>query len=374
VALFDDVGAGHRPAFMAGLTEALTTGGHRVTGIGSADDDGGHRPPGVASWHSVPLTSVTALRRGRSMLAGAVEICRREGVTVWFDLDLNRNILRVDRRLLAIPYRIHIVHRVDRPFELYRSLLGRFRTSYSRRRLRWLASHDSRFMVHTDRAYEYLAGVVGKGYVIRSPLPVVGAPPDLSAPGRKEERDALFVGRVRPDRGFSTLLEAFEKLENPPLLRVVGRQDPGFQDAVARDHPTLQIHWENRYVSRAELHTAYRSAAFVVLPYDSTFVDSGSSSMVLLEAMAHGVPIVSTPALFSLLPLEFGGAMIADDYGGDAYAAALRATLDNLPELTLSAADEGPRAIRKQHSFSDYAGALLEGALSAGPKGRPRPA
>ncbi len=116
-----------------------------------------------------------------------------------------------------------------------------------------------------------------------------GAPVDYFSPQPKpdEKFRALFCGLIGPRKGVHYLLDAWSqlKLRDSELLMVGGMQFP-------RD-------WWRRHgngavlagsVPHADLNAYYSSASVLVFP---SLIEG--FAMVLLEAMACGVPIIATP-------------------------------------------------------------------------------
>jgi glycosyltransferase involved in cell wall biosynthesis len=113
------------------------------------------------------------------------------------------------------------------------------------------------------------------------------APPPVEG---KASRRALFVGRVEERKGIFVLLQAWARLcdEARPgwVLRVVGDGgDLSSARTMAAAHG-LDVEFTGY---RAALGSEYRAADLFVLPSD---IEGNSNS--LLEAMAHGLPVVAT--------------------------------------------------------------------------------
>jgi phosphatidylinositol alpha-mannosyltransferase len=108
----------------------------------------------------------------------------------------------------------------------------------------------------------------------------------------------LFVGRLEPRKGMSCLLEAYARLlEMLPGVRlvVVGPHSPRDlqplqrQLSIVQGAPGAEVRWMG-YVSETELARCYRSCTVFCAPATGC----ESFGMVLLEAMASGVPIVAS--------------------------------------------------------------------------------
>lgn len=116
-----------------------------------------------------------------------------------------------------------------------------------------------------------------------------GAPIDYFQPHPKEDQvfRVLFVGRVGPRKGVHYLLQAWEKLNLPKAeLVLVGINE-------------FPQEWLNRYIDKvryisslphSQLNQYYSSASILVLP---SLVEG--LALVQLEAMACGIPLITTP-------------------------------------------------------------------------------
>ncbi|WP_017300731.1 glycosyltransferase family 4 protein [Nodosilinea nodulosa] len=116
-----------------------------------------------------------------------------------------------------------------------------------------------------------------------------GAPVDYFKPQAKldDKFRALFVGRVGPRKGVHYLLQAWQKLRLPEAeLKLVGINEfpPGWIESY-RD----SIHYLPS-VPHASLHHHYCSSSVLVFP---SLVEG--FGLVQLEAMACGIPIITTP-------------------------------------------------------------------------------
>lgn len=96
-------------------------------------------------------------------------------------------------------------------------------------------------------------------------------------------RGGLFVGRLSPEKGIATLLEAWHSLDVD--LRILG--DGPMQEAVRGAAPCVS------YLGRrgaAEVSLEMAQAAFLVAP--SEWYEG--FPMVLVEAFAHGLPVIAS--------------------------------------------------------------------------------
>lgn len=123
----------------------------------------------------------------------------------------------------------------------------------------------------------------------------------------------LFVGRLDERKGFRHLLRAFPHIQEKfPAVRliVVGAFDQSDKTPFvryARTHNLKDIHFVGR-VSPEELPRYYRTATIFCAPSTG----SESFGIVLLEAMAAGVPIIASdiPGYRGVLEDEHAGLLI----------------------------------------------------------------
>ena len=146
-----------------------------------------------------------------------------------------------------------------------------------------------------------------------------------------DEPVLLYHGRVDRRKGVLVLLDAFAELaaERPPLRLVVSGIGPD-TDAVAGRARELGLEGrveQRGYASYDEAPAMYRRGDVFVSP---TFAEGFSNT--ILEAMASGLPIVSTRAVgvVDCLAHEKNG-LLAEPGDADDLAAKLRQLLDDAP-------------------------------------------
>lgn len=119
-------------------------------------------------------------------------------------------------------------------------------------------------------------------------------PPPSARPPWLPPRYLLFAGRVAPNKGLAILLRALALLppNGSPRLVILGRdwgERPGLE-ALARELGVAdRLVWLGHLDDRAAYRTAFRFAELFVLPSEWE-----AFGLVLLEAMAAGVPIIAT--------------------------------------------------------------------------------
>jgi glycosyltransferase involved in cell wall biosynthesis len=111
-------------------------------------------------------------------------------------------------------------------------------------------------------------------------------------PGMKQEMGdyAVFLGRLVPDKGVSTLLKAWRSLRNIPL-RIAGEGPMGSDvKQFAEENPSVCV---LPHLSRKECFDLIKRARFLVWPsegYRETF------GLVAIEAFACGTPVIASRA------------------------------------------------------------------------------
>jgi glycosyltransferase involved in cell wall biosynthesis len=96
---------------------------------------------------------------------------------------------------------------------------------------------------------------------------------------------ALFVGRLSPEKGLHTLLDAVRRLPDPPLLKSVG--DGPLMPADRYGNPAVV--WLG-HQSRASVVELMQTASLLIMP--SEWYEM--SPLTLIEAFATGAPIIAT--------------------------------------------------------------------------------
>lgn len=99
---------------------------------------------------------------------------------------------------------------------------------------------------------------------------------------------ALFVGRLSPEKGIHTLLQALKPLDEDVTLNIAGTGplEPAIRDATARDP---RIHWLG-WQGREQVMALLRDAALLVFP--SLWYEG--MPRTILEAFATGTPVVAS--------------------------------------------------------------------------------
>lgn len=172
------------------------------------------------------------------------------------------------------------------------------------------------------------------------------------APDRWARARLLAVGRLFPNKGFRSLVEAMNRLAGADLdLEIIGQ---GPEDRALRAtcrNPRVRFLGE---VADDELLRAYARASGYVLP--SLFEGMPT---VVLEAMAGGLPVIATDvgAVATMVAPAVGWRVPPGDV--EALAGALRAFVDTAPERRRAMGEAARARVRERFTWSQVAGDTL---------------
>ncbi|MEM7624854.1 MAG: glycosyltransferase [Planctomycetota bacterium] len=97
----------------------------------------------------------------------------------------------------------------------------------------------------------------------------------------------MYLGRLSPDKGIATLVDAWDQLPDTPL-QVVGKGPvQGLVEGLVGRHTQVQ---HETWVSQPRLGQLLSDAAFLILPT----MNYEGFPKVIVEAYAHGVPVVAS--------------------------------------------------------------------------------
>jgi glycosyltransferase involved in cell wall biosynthesis len=101
---------------------------------------------------------------------------------------------------------------------------------------------------------------------------------------------ALYVGRLTPEKGVGTLLQAWALLENPIPLRIVGDGPIRASLERQRERSNLSNVRFEGWLCREKLALAMKRAAFLIFPSE-WYEPFG---LTIVEAFACGVPVIAS--------------------------------------------------------------------------------
>lgn len=163
----------------------------------------------------------------------------------------------------------------------------------------------------------------------------------------------LMIAQDFERKGLAVAVEALAKIEEPRLrLRVIGKPDPSRYIKLAAKHGISdRIEFAGPTDDPA---TAYRAADFFVLP-----TKHDPCSLVVLEALASGLPVISTKfnGACEIMTDGMHGFVLPDPENVDALAEALRRMLDDATRASMSAA---ATELRPQLSYEHHLARLMQ--------------
>lgn len=167
-----------------------------------------------------------------------------------------------------------------------------------------------------------------------------------------------YIGRVAHEKNLDFLLDVFRQVRKavPRAMLLIAGEGPA-REPLQQRVAALGLEADVCFAGYLDRHTALLDcyAAADVFVFASRTETQG---LVLLEAMAQGVPIVSTAVLGTRSVLTPGSGAIVVDEDLDAFAAAVTQVLKT-PELRRELAERG-RAYARTWSSAAMAGRLVQ--------------
>ncbi len=210
----------------------------------------------------------------------------------------------------------------------------------------------------TRKVSQYIAlSAFAKKMFVRGGLPenrIHIKPNSVPDPGplegaTNERGGALFVGRLSPEKGIRTLLDAWRNLDMP--LDIYG-EGPMAKDVHAVANPVIRYHGQQ---SQARIRDAMRRAALLVLPS----IWPEGFPMVVLEAFANGLPVIGSEigSLQEIIRSDITGQLYPP---GDpaALAATVRQAIDQPGQLAAMGANAREEYMQKFAPNRNYAALL----------------
>ncbi|MGK5555311.1 glycosyltransferase family 4 protein [Actinomadura kijaniata] len=175
----------------------------------------------------------------------------------------------------------------------------------------------------------------------------------LHAPPPPGADRVVYLGHLTRARGAAEMLEV-ARLLRPHGVRVemIGAADPGTAEALRAAEREGLVRWHGYRPNDAALRLVEGSLAGLSLLRDEPNYRHSVPTKII-EYMAHGVPVVSTPlpAAASILDRDGSGLLVPFDDPRAAAAAVLRLRDD--PRLRLALAANGHRAARMRYHWPD---------------------
>ncbi|MCB8914439.1 MAG: glycosyltransferase [Thermoleophilales bacterium] len=185
-------------------------------------------------------------------------------------------------------------------------------------------------------------------------FPVIEEVPEPSLRTRSEDPQFRvgFLGRLHPKKNVDLLVEALSRLDDHFELVIAGSGDSDQTEALKELAKELgvghRVDWLG-HVDRAQRSRFFADIDLLAMP--SRYESFG---MVAAEAMAEGVPVISTPnAGVSEIIRAFNAGVVLDEVSPDLLANAI-AELDEDRDLLSSFASRGQIAVRDRLTYSSY--------------------
>jgi glycosyltransferase involved in cell wall biosynthesis len=220
--------------------------------------------------------------------------------------------------------------------------------------LQAIVAKADRVVVISDAAHARLRSSYNVDHDKISTIPHGVTLPRGASPKRAGRPTLLTWGQIGPGKGIERVIDAMPSLSDVPgrpQYLVVGQTDPQVPanegeayrrsciERAQRLGVADSVRFDDCYRSQTALTDMARSAAAVVLPYDST---EQAASGVLAQAVASGRPVVATAFPHAVELLGTGAGIVVDHEDPAALATALRRILTE-PRLAGALAGEGRR-------------------------------
>jgi len=190
--------------------------------------------------------------------------------------------------------------------------------------------------------------------------------PEPSRPGR-----AVYLGRLTPARGALELVELGRRLRGDVVVELIGDATADVEAAVAAAAVAGDVRWHGFVPNDRALTLLAGATAGLSLLHDQPNYAHSRPTKVL-EYMAHGLPVVTTPNAASVALVEQHGCGVVVPFGDvDALERAVRA-LDADDVLRHRYAAAGRNAAEEGLTWSSD-GAAFVAVLEAWAKTRRRP-
>ncbi|WP_210587754.1 glycosyltransferase family 4 protein [Streptomyces sp. GESEQ-35] len=178
------------------------------------------------------------------------------------------------------------------------------------------------------------------------------APPQPPEPPGTER--VVYVGHLSQARGALDLIETARLLPADLHLDVAGSADPDVRDALAAAHRVGILRWHGFLPNDRALALLPGALAGLSLLHDQPNYRHSRPTKVV-EYMAHGVPVVTTPTPLAAELVERHGCGLVVPYGHPLAAAQAIRRLSSDAELRLGTARRGRAAALADFNWPDKA-------------------
>jgi glycosyltransferase involved in cell wall biosynthesis len=186
---------------------------------------------------------------------------------------------------------------------------------------------------------------------------------------KRDPRMALYLSRIHPKKGLPLLLEAWTKVQPENwVLNIVGPDEGGHLAELKRQVTVLglvnRIRFSDALTGDAK-EAAFRNSELFILP-----THSENFGIAVAEAMAHGLPVITTHgAPWKLLEEESCGWWVPVSVDG--IAAALDDATRRSPEVLTAMGERGRAVVAERFAWDRIAGEMIacyEWLLGRGPR------
>lgn len=333
----DDARIVHREA------AALLAAGHAVTLVSA--------PPDSLDGDPVGLRRI-AIRRSSG----------RHRLPAWRDLRaaVDREIGGADIMIIHDPEILVLVRRRWRSTPMLWDVHEDFVASARDRR--WLPAAlrplVSRVVAHVQRRAARSMHIVIAEHSYRETFPNAPVVPNSTwVPAERPQvevrspPEVVYVGRLSRSRGVRELIALGDRLDAAARVVLVGQADDDVREELRAAHEAGTVEWRGPLPNPQALAVVRGALVGVSLLHGiPNYLHSMPTK--LIEYMANGVPVISTPLVVAaeLVELSGGGALVPFE-DVDAVAAVVRELIDD-PSKRLRWAEQGHRYVAEHHNWS----------------------
>jgi glycosyltransferase involved in cell wall biosynthesis len=175
---------------------------------------------------------------------------------------------------------------------------------------------------------------------------------------RSDIRTALFVGRIHPVKGLALLIEAWAKLRPRSWqLQIAGPDEIGYRHELERKVSGASlsdvVHFLGSLNDEAKEQTFANADLFVLPSFSESF------GMVIGEALAHGVPVLTTTAApWPMIEGRGCGWSVIPTVDG--ITAGLRVAISSNPTTLKAMGENGREFIRQDYAWPKVAKQFID--------------